>query len=423
MGDRSNPRGGRRQVLRWIRGREKLKRRSLLALRHSAFGKGRTLGALFFAGGTFALIVLAVPHGNKLSELPIALLAVTACVTGALLWLVGPRCSDRMLHFLLVSGTAEITLAVCFSHGGGPSVAFAFLYTWVGLYASLFFSPNQARAHLLVCAIAFAAALAADSESGGPADWVLAIGTTTMVVLVVGAMMAELSEAQASLVKKERLSALGEMATVVGHELRNPLSVVVSALFLLRKKLGEGIDSEIENYLTGAERAMNRAAALSENLTSYSHVPRPVPVELDVRGVLDEVLESVPAPSGIAVSVPEPGIRLRADHGQITQVLVNVLTNSYQAMPEGGSIAILASEVDGNTEITLEDSGSGIEPALVERLFIPFSSTKPGGTGLGLAIVKRIIDAHNGTVALENAPSGGARATLRLPREESRTAP
>ena len=99
-----------------------------------------------------------------------------------------------------------------------------------------------------------------------------------------------------------------------------------------------------------------------------------------------------------------------------------MLTNSYQAMPEGGSIAILASEVDGNTEITLEDSGSGIEPALVERLFIPFSSTKPGGTGLGLASVKRIIDAHNGTVALETLQRRGARA-LRLPREESRTAP
>ncbi len=403
--------------------REKLKSRSLLALRRSAVAKGRTLGALFFAGGMLALVALAVPHGNKISELQIALLAVTACVTGGSLWLVGPHVSEKMLHFLLVFGTAEITLAVYFSHGGGPSVAFAFLYTWIGLYASLFFSSRQAQAHLFVCAIALAAALAADSELGGPAEWVLAIGTTTMVVLVVGAMLAELSEAQASLVKKERLSALGEMATVVGHELRNPLSVVVDVLFLLREKWSEGIDSETENYITRAERAISRAIALSENLTAYANEPRPISVELDVRGVLDEVLKSAPAPPGIAVSIPEPGIRLRADPGQITQVLVNLFTNSYQAMPEGGSIAVLASEVDGYTEITLEDSGSGIEPALAERLFDPFRSTKPTGPGLGLAIVKRIIDAHNGTVALENAPSGGVRATLRLPRDEGRVAP
>ncbi len=389
-----------------------------MALRRSAVAKGRTLGALFFAGGMLALVVLAVPHGNKMSELQIALLAVIACVTGGSLWLVGPRASERMLHFLLVFGTAEITLAVYFSHGGGTSVAFAFFYTWIGLYASLFFSPRQARAHLLVCAVAFAAALAADSESGGPAEWVLAIGTTTMVVLVVGAMMAELSEAQASLVKKERLSALGEMSTVVGHELRNPLSVVVDVLFLLRKKLGGGIDSEIENFVTRAERAINRAVALSENLTAYANEPKPMPVELDVRGVLDKILESAPAPSGIALSVPEPGICLLADPGQMTQVVVNLLTNSYQTMPEGGSIAILAFEVDGFTEITLEDSGSGIEPALAERLFDPFRSTKPTETGLGLAIVKRIVDAHNGTIALENAPSGGTRATLRFPRDE-----
>jgi signal transduction histidine kinase len=403
--------------------RERLKSRSLLVLRRLAAAKGRALGVFFFAGGMLALVVLAVPHGNKMSALPVALLGLTACLTGGALWIAGPQFSETMLHLFLAFGTAEISLAVYFSHGGGPSVAFAFFYTWVGLYASFFFSSRQARAHLLFCAIALAIVLAANSESGGAAEWVLAMGTTTIVVIVVGAIIAELFEIQASLVKKERLSALGQVATVIGHELRNPLSVAVQVLFLMRNRLGEGIDSDIEGYFARAERAMDRAVALSDDLTAYARECRPVPVELDARRILNEILESAPAPTGIEISAPEPGVRLCADPGQMTQVLVNLLNNSYQAMPGGGSIAIVASEVDGYTEIIVEDTGSGIEPTAAERLFDPFFSTRASGTGLGLAIVKRIIDAHGGTVALEKALGGGTRAILRLPYDKGGAAP
>lgn len=390
------------------------KSQSLLVLRHSAAARGRTLGVLFFAGGMFALVVVAVPHGDTMDELPVLILALAACVTGGALWFVGPQFSARVLHFTLAFGTAEITLAAYFSHGSGPSVAFAFFYTWVGLYASLFFTPRQAQLHLLVCAGAFASVLVANSESGGPADWVLAMGTTTIVILVVGAIMAELFEAQASLVKKERLSALGELATVVGHELRNPLAAAINDLYFHRMQLAEQVDPVAFSAVTRAEAQINRAAQLSEDLTSYMGEREPQLTEICLDDLIGEVLEVAPPPKGIDV-VLESSVPVMADPALLLQVLTNLVTNGYQAMTEGGTLKVASIAEGGGTTIWVEDSGLGFDANVADRIFDPFFTTKDEGTGLGLAIVHRLVERHLGTVTAVNAPSGGARVKIWLP--------
>jgi signal transduction histidine kinase len=231
----------------------------------------------------------------------------------------------------------------------------------------------------------------------------------------------ELIAAQASLVRRERLSAVGEMATVIGHELRNPLGAAINYLYLARNRRTDG--PELDGYLDRIEQETNRAAALCEDLTTYMREREPVIVPLDLGAVVAEVLESTPPPPGIEVSVADLGVDLQADRAQLVQIITNLITNAYQAMPDGGRLRVSGSESDGFAEITVEDSGVGLDPAVVDRLLEPFFTTKPTGTGLGLAVVKRFADGHNGTVSIEGGPAGGARVTIRLPHTTTSGAP
>jgi len=257
------------------------------------------------------------------------------------------------------------------------------------------------------------------------------IGTTSEILArrrryaegVAAERTAELLVAQASLVRKERLSAVGEMATVIGHELRNPLGASTNGLFLVRSRLGAYDDPELDGYLDLVERETSRAAALAEDLTAFMREREPVIVPLDLGAVVAEVLESTPPPPGIEVSAGDLGIEVQADRAQLVQMLTNLITNGYQAMPDGGLLRVTETESDGFVEITVEDSGVGIDPAVAERLLEPFFTTKPTGTGLGLAIVKRFAEGHDGTVSIEGGPTGGARVTIRLPQATAEAAP
>jgi two-component system, NtrC family, sensor histidine kinase HydH len=110
-----------------------------------------------------------------------------------------------------------------------------------------------------------------------------------------------------------------------------------------------------------------------------------------------------------------PPLMLFVDDRHMHQVLVNVMSNAYQAITEGGSINIKATRNDGEVSISVDDSGAGFDSAALQRAFEPFFTTKVTGTGLGLAITKRLIEANFGTVSVENRPGGGARVQLRLP--------
>jgi signal transduction histidine kinase len=230
---------------------------------------------------------------------------------------------------------------------------------------------------------------------------------------------AELEASREALVRSERLSAVGEMATVVGHELRNPLAAALNAMFLARQSAAGTLSEAAEAHLALAERQVHRAAALSEDLTAYMRDRRPTHVHLELDRIVRAVLATAPPPTGVTVSMPPPGVALEADHDQMLQVLINLLTNAYQAMPAGGALSVSGANVNGHTEIVLQDTGDGIPAEVEDRLFEPFVTTKATGTGLGLAIVKRIVESHEGTIEMQNTPGAGARVTLRLPRHQT----
>jgi len=246
---------------------------------------------------------------------------------------------------------------------------------------------------------------------------------TVRGMVVSGHDVSQLWASRAALVRQERLSAVGEMATVIGHELRNPLGAAINLLFLARSRLTDHDDPELDGYLDRVERETNRAVSLSEDLTAYMLEHEPVIVPLDLGAVVAEVLESTPPPAEIEVTLGDLRVDVQADRAQLVHMLTNLITNAYQAMPDGGSLGITGSESDGLVEITVADSGEGIDPADAETLFDPFVTTKPTGTGLGLAIVKRFVEGHDGTISIANGPTVGARVTLRLPHPTAGVTP
>jgi signal transduction histidine kinase len=231
--------------------------------------------------------------------------------------------------------------------------------------------------------------------------------------------LSDLRTAQAKLVQGERLAALGEMASVVGHELRNPLTAVTNALFLLRRTIGDSAGSGVEKHLDMAERETTKAATLAEDLTAFVRPRQPVMAELDLADVLHEVIEATPPPEEVELVVDTSPATIAADRGQLAEVLTNLVTNAYQAVPEGGSVRVSSGANGAGAIVVVQDSGPGIDPAVAERIFEPFFTTKSSGTGLGLAIVRRLVEAHGGEISIDKAPEHGTRVTVRLPVGEA----
>ena len=228
----------------------------------------------------------------------------------------------------------------------------------------------------------------------------------------------ELESAQEEIVHRERLSAVGEMATMIGHELRNPLGAAINGLYLARHGLGDQVTPQVTKGLDLAERETQRAATLADDLTAYMRERRPSLERIELGSAVDQVLEATPPPDGIDVRVDGRDVPIDADAAQLTQILSNLVTNAYQAMPDGGSVEVGASAADGHVDIVVEDTGPGLDPKAETRAFDPFFTTKAQGTGLGLAIVQRMAEAHGGSVRLENREAGGARVVIRLPRAD-----
>jgi signal transduction histidine kinase len=224
-----------------------------------------------------------------------------------------------------------------------------------------------------------------------------------------------LEEAQDALVRGERLTAVGEMAMVVGHELRNPLAAVINALYLIRAEVKEPMSEMLSRNLSMAERETGKAATLADDLTAFVRPREMDRVPIAVEGLVEEVLSVTPLPDGIALMTDVEPFTLVADRGQMAEILTNLVTNAYQAMPDGGTLGIRATHEADGAHLTIEDSGSGIDEAVADRVFEPFFTTKYNGTGLGLAIVQRLVIAHGGHIDFENVPTGGARVTLSLP--------
>ena len=227
----------------------------------------------------------------------------------------------------------------------------------------------------------------------------------------------ELHEAQDALVRGERLSALGEMASVVGHELRNPLTAVTNALFLIRHEVGDPVPQALEAHLAMAERETDKAATLASDLTAFVRPRDPVLEDVELSEVVHEVIQSAPPPAGVELSLEVAPTTVVADRHQMAEVVTNLVTNAYQALSDGGSVRVGLRANGAVALLSVEDDGPGIDDVTAARLFEPFFTTKPNGTGLGLAIVRRVVEVHGGSITIGNVDPHGARIEVGLPAD------
>ncbi len=227
----------------------------------------------------------------------------------------------------------------------------------------------------------------------------------------------QLEQTQAQLVRSERLAAIGELASAVGHELRNPLGVLTNALYLLRAKLGADPAPVVRRQLDTADREVAAATLIVSDLLEFARARDPMLVEVDLSALVRETVAVVPPPDGIGVDVAVGADlpHVRADRDQLRQVLLNLVTNAYQAMPEGGRVTIDAERGDGVVHVRVRDTGTGISQEAAARLFEPFFTTKARGVGLGLSVCRRIAEAHGGWLDADSRPGEGATFTLTLP--------
>jgi signal transduction histidine kinase len=221
-------------------------------------------------------------------------------------------------------------------------------------------------------------------------------------------------EADDRLRRRERLATIGHLAACIGHDLRNPLSVIESSLYILRRRISD--DPRALKHVQKISHQIEECDGIITHLLEMAR-NQPPRRELVSGGVLlDAAITSAQIPQGF--SLERNGfadLQLWVDGGLVKQALVNLLLNSVQAQSGAGTIRVDV-RVDGvDVTIAVSDSGPGFAANSVPRVFEPLVTTKPSGTGLGLALVKSVTERHGGHVSAANRAEGGAVVELHLP--------
>ena len=223
-------------------------------------------------------------------------------------------------------------------------------------------------------------------------------------------------EAQARLHEQTALARLGEMASVVAHEVKNPLAGISGALQIVRRRLPtETAEHAVVGDILERITALN---ATMEDLLEYARPRAPKMSQVDVSMLLQAVARRTsadPLLKGVDLHVEADPCVVGADQTMLEGVILNLVINAAQALNGQGQIRVLASRRDDVVEISIADNGPGMTNAVRERVFEPFFTTRHRGTGLGLAIVRRVVEAHQGTVHLESELGVGTAVALRLP--------
>jgi signal transduction histidine kinase len=214
----------------------------------------------------------------------------------------------------------------------------------------------------------------------------------------------------------KRMAAIGELAAIVGHDLRNPLQAITNAVCYLKKSISVDADCRTREVLEAINKAVKYSDKIVLDLLDYSRQ-----IKLDLaptlpREVVDASLSMVEIPSNIKVFNfvrSEPTITV--DFDKIRRALVNVIKNAVDAQPEGGSITLQSQKRKGNIEFIISDKGPGMPQEILEKLGTPIATTKAKGMGFGIAICKRMVEAHGGTISANSTIGQGTVFRLSIP--------
>jgi signal transduction histidine kinase len=224
----------------------------------------------------------------------------------------------------------------------------------------------------------------------------------------------------------EKLATLGTLVSGVAHEVRTPLTYVTQNLYLVRREMERargtdpGLAPLVDRVLEFEKAALDGVTRINRLVEDLRRFRCGVEerAEADLRDVVAVAVDlfRVVRPGAVSVETDlgsVPGLVL--DAAQIQQVIFNLLHNSAEAMPAGGTVRVVTRGVGDGGEIEVTDDGPGLAPEVQARLFQPFITTKPQGTGVGLALCRRIVEAHGGRIRYLTAPGHGATFVIHLP--------
>ncbi|NIV44450.1 hypothetical protein GWN49_06180, partial [Candidatus Bathyarchaeota archaeon] len=228
----------------------------------------------------------------------------------------------------------------------------------------------------------------------------------------------ELVEAQEKLIKSERLAAIGEAAAMVGHDLRNPLTSIGGATYYVKGKLSSETDKKTVEMLELIEQGVAYSNKIINDLLTYSGEIRLELLETVLKLVIEDALSSVRIPRNVRIfNLAEDEHPVKADVEKMTRVFVNIIRNALDSMPGGGTLTIVSKKTSDSITIAFSDTGAGMPKDVLERIWVPFFTTKAKGMGLGLPICKRIVEAHHGKILVESKVREGTTFTIKLPIE------
>jgi signal transduction histidine kinase len=239
------------------------------------------------------------------------------------------------------------------------------------------------------------------------------------------AALRELEIAQQELVRKERLAMLGQLSSAVGHELRNPLGVMTNALYVIEQCLPDA-PALVRDYLDLLRGQIAASERIVGDLLDTARVRVPERQVIDLGSIVDAQLQRLGPTAGVTVeqriAADVPPVRM--DPNQLSQILLNLITNGLQAMGEaaaggdaGGTLTIEAAADDAGDRVRLSihDTGPGMSPDVLQRIFDPLFTTKARGLGLGLWVSQSLATTNGATLHAVSRPGHGATFVLDMP--------
>jgi PAS domain S-box-containing protein len=223
-------------------------------------------------------------------------------------------------------------------------------------------------------------------------------------------------EIEQKLVRTERLALIGEIAGMVGHDLRNPLQGITSAVYLIKTNSDSRLTDEDREMLEIIEEAIERSNKIVNDLLDYSREIQLELRETTPKALIDNLLSNLEIPRGIQFKdATENEPKIFIDVEKMNRVFVNLAKNAFEAMPNGGTLHIKSSVSNGNVIFSFSDTGVGISQDCMSRLWTPLFTTKAKGMGFGLAVCRRFVEAHKGGISVESIFGKGTTFTLTFP--------
>lgn len=221
---------------------------------------------------------------------------------------------------------------------------------------------------------------------------------------------------ETKLLKAERLAAIGELAGIVGHDLRNPLQGMMGATHYLKTHAADKADATCLEMLDEIDDCIRRSDKIINDLIEYSRVLNVEPTVTDPKTLIDQALNELTAPSSIEVINKTNGKpRVIIDIAMMQRAFVAIIKNAFDAMPDGGKLTI-KSKAAGNTVVfSFQDTGTGMDKETLNKIATPLFTTKAKGMGFGLAVCKRFVEAHEGKVVVDSKTGSGTTVIVTLP--------